>query len=77
MLARATGQPELEDAARALVASGDARGRDVQYWAALERTWSPVDISDLETTAHVPKYSPEQIRREFARYFRPDKPGNL
>lgn len=73
MLARATGQPELEDAARAIVASGDARGRDVRYWAVQDRTWSPVDISDLEEIADVPKYSPEEIRQEFARYF-PGKP---
>jgi hypothetical protein len=76
MLARATGQPELEDAARALVAPGDARGRDVRYWAAQFREWSPVDISDLEAIEDVPKYSPEEIRREFARYFSPDKPPN-
>ena len=75
MLARATGQPEVEDKARELVASGDVRGKDVQHWAALERAWSPVDISDLETIADVPKYSPEDIRREFARYF-PSEPEN-
>jgi hypothetical protein len=68
MLARATGQPKLEHAARALVASGDARGRDVRYWAAQFREWSPVDISDLEAIGDVPKYSPEELRREFARY---------
>ena len=76
ILARATGQPELEDAARALVASGDARGRDVKYWAALDGAWSPVDISDLEQITDVPRYSPEEIRQEFARYFPPQKPGN-
>jgi hypothetical protein len=73
MLARVTGQPELEAAARALVASGEARGRDVRYWAALDREWSPVDISDLETIEDVPKYSSEEIRREFARHFPPDQ----
>jgi hypothetical protein len=76
MLARATGQPELEDAARAVVASADARGSDVRYWAALDREWSPVDISDLEAIVDVPRYSPEEIRREFARFFPSDKPGN-
>jgi hypothetical protein len=69
MLARVTGQPELECSARALVASGDPRVRDVRYWAALAREWSPVDISDLETIEDVPKYSSEEIRREFARHF--------
>jgi hypothetical protein len=43
-----------QDAARALVASGDARGADVRYWAALDREWSPVDISDLEAIVGVP-----------------------
>jgi hypothetical protein len=51
MLARANGQPELEHKARALVASGDVRSRDVRYWAEQFRERSPVDISDLEATA--------------------------
>lgn len=71
MLARAAGQPELEQAARALVASADARGRDVRYWAAQFREWSPADISDLEAIEDTPKYSPEDLRREFGRYLSP------
>jgi hypothetical protein len=74
MLARVTGQPDLEDAARALIASGDASGRDVQYWAALDRAWSPVEISDLEEISDAPKDSPEESRREFARYFAHSRP---
>jgi hypothetical protein len=72
MLARVTAQPELEEAAWSLVASREVRGRDVTYWAGVERDWSPVDISDLEEIPDIPKYSPEEIRREFARYFPDD-----
>jgi hypothetical protein len=75
MLARGAARPELEEAARSLVASREDRGRDVTYWAGAERDWSPVDISDLEEIPDIPKYSPEEIRREFARYF-PDDAAN-
>jgi hypothetical protein len=33
--------------------------------------WSPVDISDREVIADAPKYTPEEIRQESARYFPP------
>jgi hypothetical protein len=76
ILARTTGQPELEQTARDLVASAEVRGRDVRSRAQAHREWAPVDISDLEAIEDVPKYSGEEIRREFARYFPQDKPRN-
>ena len=49
--------------------------RDVRYWAEQFRERSPVDISDLEAIEDIPKYCPEEIRREFARYFPQDDEG--
>jgi hypothetical protein len=65
MLARTMADPELEEAALALVSSGATPGRRVARWAEQFRTWSPVDISDLEQLG---KQSSEATRREFARY---------
>jgi hypothetical protein len=44
----------------------DVSGWSVGRWAALDREWSPVDISDLEQLG---KQSSAATRLEFARYF--------
>lgn len=66
VLARVTADPELEQAALALVNSGAVPGRRVGRWAEEYRSWSPADISDLEQLG---RQSPEVTRREFAKYF--------
>lgn len=66
IMARVTADPELEEAALALVNSGEVPGRRVGRWAREFRSWSPVDISDLEQLG---RQSPEATRREFAKYF--------
>jgi hypothetical protein len=53
---------------------GPVRGRDVQYWAAQFRVWSPADISDLEAIADVPEHSPGEIGGS-SPAASPDEPG--